>query len=224
MLMRGRFGAYGGVKLYDPTALENGFERGAAYGVGLRLAAAKQASFNSTNVNLEYGQSFMEYLRDHDGTDGLLPKVIASYNAGPVPITAWNTRYAQSDPLLHIESLPYWETRGYVPIILRNYWIYADRGADREVRHPCESKGARSARAGDRRCHRRELPGFSDGLPQPRSSLTQRPPSEHPQPRAPLQREQPFDAGGYRGPRGPSQGTPGVSSAARSSGRGPRGP
>ncbi|MDE1993071.1 MAG: ShlB/FhaC/HecB family hemolysin secretion/activation protein [Rhizobiaceae bacterium] len=50
------FGAYGGVKLYDPTALENGFERGAAYGVGLRLAAAEQASFNSTNVNLEYGR------------------------------------------------------------------------------------------------------------------------------------------------------------------------
>ncbi|MFK0161054.1 ShlB/FhaC/HecB family hemolysin secretion/activation protein [Rhizobium sp. NPDC090279] len=51
------FGAYGGVKLYDPTALENGFSRGAAYGVGLRLAAAEQASFNSTNVNLEYGRT-----------------------------------------------------------------------------------------------------------------------------------------------------------------------
>jgi hypothetical protein len=26
--------------------------------------------------------------------------------------------------LLYIESIPYWETRGYVPIVLRNYWIY----------------------------------------------------------------------------------------------------
>ncbi|MBB6489314.1 ShlB/FhaC/HecB family hemolysin secretion/activation protein [Rhizobium lusitanum] len=51
------FGAYGGVKLYDPTALESGFSRGAAYGVGLRLAAAEQASFNSTNLNLEYGRT-----------------------------------------------------------------------------------------------------------------------------------------------------------------------
>ncbi|WP_240535337.1 ShlB/FhaC/HecB family hemolysin secretion/activation protein [Rhizobium freirei] len=50
------FGAYGGVKLYQPTALESGFARGAAYGVGLRLAAAEQASFNSMNVNLEYGR------------------------------------------------------------------------------------------------------------------------------------------------------------------------
>ena len=75
----------------------------------------------------------MEYLRDHDGTGGLLPKVIASYNAGPVPIAAWNTRYDQSDPLLYVESIPYWETRGYVPLILRNYWIYEDRGADRSL-------------------------------------------------------------------------------------------
>src|SRR4029453_9898407 len=57
---------------------------------------------------------------------GLLPKVIASYNAGPAPVVAWNARYDQSDPLLYIESLPYWETRGYVPIILRNYWIYKE--------------------------------------------------------------------------------------------------
>jgi soluble lytic murein transglycosylase len=91
------------------------------------------ASLYEPNTNLEYGQSYMEYLRDYTGTGGLLPKVIASYNAGPAPVTAWNTRFDQSDPLLYIESLPYWETRGYVPIILRNYWIYEDRGADRSV-------------------------------------------------------------------------------------------
>jgi hypothetical protein len=31
------------------------------------------------------------------------------------------------DPLLYIESIPYWETRGYVPIVLRNYWIYEQK-------------------------------------------------------------------------------------------------
>ena len=46
------------------------------------------------------------------------------------------SRYDQSDPLLYIESLPYWETRGYVPIILRNYWIYEDRGGDRSPEPP----------------------------------------------------------------------------------------
>lgn len=80
-------------------------------------------------VNIEYGQSYLEYLRDLPGTGGLLPKVIASYNAGPSPIAEWNTRpaVASPDPLLYIESLPYWETRGYVPIVLRNYWIYEQK-------------------------------------------------------------------------------------------------
>ena len=76
-------------------------------------------------ANLEYGQSYLEYLRGHHGTGGLLPKVIAAYNAGPAPISEWNTRrFGEGDPLLYIESIPYWETRGYVPIVLRNYWIY----------------------------------------------------------------------------------------------------
>ena len=78
--------------------------------------------------NLEYGQTYLESLRDNGGTGGLLPKVIAAYNAGPVPVAEWNARsFDGGDPLLYIESLPYWETRGYVPIILRNYWIYEQK-------------------------------------------------------------------------------------------------
>ena len=38
--------------------------------------------------------------------------------------TANTRRFGEVDPLLYIESIPYWETRGYVPIVLRNYWIY----------------------------------------------------------------------------------------------------
>ncbi len=77
------------------------------------------------SVNLEYGQSYLEKLRDMPATGGLLPKVIAAYNAGPTPVTRWNTEIRDNgDPLLFIESIPYWETRGYVAIILRNYWIY----------------------------------------------------------------------------------------------------
>ena len=76
-------------------------------------------------ANLEYGQAYLEYLRDLQATGGLLPKVIAAYNAGPKPIGDWNMRgIDKGDPLLYIESIPYWETRGYVPIVLRNYWVY----------------------------------------------------------------------------------------------------
>jgi soluble lytic murein transglycosylase-like protein len=82
---------------------------------------------NRPAENLEYGQSYIEYLRDHSATGGLLPKVIAAYNAGPKPIGDWNFRQIMTgDPLLYIESIPYWETRGYVPIVLRNYWVYEE--------------------------------------------------------------------------------------------------
>jgi soluble lytic murein transglycosylase-like protein len=83
----------------------------------------------SPAANIEFGQSYIESLRDHGATGGLLPKVIAAYNAGPVPVAEWNARrFDKGDPLLYIESLPYWETRGYVPIVLRNYWIYEEEG------------------------------------------------------------------------------------------------
>ena len=83
---------------------------------------------NEPNTNVEFGQSYLEYLRDLPGTGGLLPRVIAAYNAGPAPIALWSTEgVGDGDPLLYIESLPYWETRGYVPIILRNYWVYEQR-------------------------------------------------------------------------------------------------
>jgi soluble lytic murein transglycosylase-like protein len=80
------------------------------------------------SANIEYGQAYLEYLRDDGCTGGLLPKVIAAYNAGPVPVSEWNIReFDRGDPLLYIESIPYWETRAYVPTILRNYWVYEQK-------------------------------------------------------------------------------------------------
>ncbi len=81
-------------------------------------------------INLAYGQRTLEALRDSSGTGGLLPKVMAAYNAGLAPITRWNSEIRdQGDPLLWMESIPYWETRGYVAIVTRNYWMY-ERQAD----------------------------------------------------------------------------------------------
>ncbi|MEO5578589.1 MAG: lytic transglycosylase domain-containing protein [Sphingomicrobium sp.] len=75
-------------------------------------------------TNLEYGQSFIELMRGKSATRGQLPKVIAAYNAGPLPVDRWNYINDKGDPLLWIESLPYWETRFYVPAVLRNMWVY----------------------------------------------------------------------------------------------------
>jgi soluble lytic murein transglycosylase-like protein len=99
-------------------------------GTAQDLARDKGYTFRASDLdrpamNLEYGQSYMEKLRDMNGTGGLLPKVIAAYNAGPAPVIRWNNEIRDNgDPLLFMESIPYWETRGYVAIILRNYWIY----------------------------------------------------------------------------------------------------
>ncbi|MBD3728571.1 MAG: lytic transglycosylase domain-containing protein [Sphingomonadales bacterium] len=80
---------------------------------------------NKPAVNLAFGQSHLEMLRDSPATGGLLPKIMAAYNAGLVPVGRWNTEINdQGDPLLYMESIPYWETRGYVAIVMRNYWMY----------------------------------------------------------------------------------------------------
>ncbi|AGH50918.1 lytic transglycosylase subunit [Sphingomonas sp. MM-1] len=82
-------------------------------------------SLNDPRTNIEYGQFYLEELRDFSSTGGLLPKVIAAYNAGPGSVQKWNDRRRDNgDPLLFIESIPYRETRAYVAIVLRNYWMY----------------------------------------------------------------------------------------------------
>jgi soluble lytic murein transglycosylase-like protein len=82
-------------------------------------------SLTDPATNLDLGQNYIEYLRDNAATGGMLPKVIAAYNAGPTPIARWNSEVRDGgDPLLYIESIPYWETRAYVGIVLRNLWVY----------------------------------------------------------------------------------------------------
>jgi soluble lytic murein transglycosylase-like protein len=80
---------------------------------------------NEPALNFDYGQSYLQQLADFGGTGGLLPKVIAAYNAGPGSVLNWNARGRdRGDPLLFIESIPFVETRAYVAIVLRNYWMY----------------------------------------------------------------------------------------------------
>ena len=90
----------------------------------LELGASYE-DLNDPEVNLAYGQQHLEMLRDSGATGGLLPKIMAAYNAGLTPVDRWNSEINdQGDPLLWMESIPYWETRGYVAIVMRNYWMY----------------------------------------------------------------------------------------------------
>ena len=87
--------------------------------------SASQVDIFDPGTNLAFGQRNLEMLRDNPATRGQLPKIMAAYNAGLTPVTRWNTEIRdQNDPLLYMESIPYWETRGYVAIVMRNYWMY----------------------------------------------------------------------------------------------------
>ncbi len=86
---------------------------------------ASYEDLNDPHVNLAYGQRHLEMLRDSPATGGTLPKIVAAYNAGLRPVERWNYEINdQGDPLLWMESIPFWETRSYVAIVMRNYWMY----------------------------------------------------------------------------------------------------
>ncbi len=122
-------GARGLMQIMPGTARAHAAAMGVSGGAG---------DLNKPEVNLAFGQRHLEMLRDSAGTQGLLPKVMAAYNAGLSPVTRWNQDIRdQGDPLLWMESIPYWETRGYVNIVLRNYWMY-----ERQAGGPSESRTA----------------------------------------------------------------------------------
>ena len=103
------------------------------------IARANGMNFNEADLyrpstNLEYGQSYLEYLGKSSITEGKLPKIAAAYNAGPGAVQRWNSEIKDNDdPLLFMESIPYVETRGYVSIILRNYWMYEKQAGIQSV-------------------------------------------------------------------------------------------
>ncbi|WP_341859741.1 lytic transglycosylase domain-containing protein [Qipengyuania sp. GPGPB31] len=86
---------------------------------------SSDADLKDPAVNLAFGQRTLESLSTAGYTQGRLPKIMAAYNAGPSPVARWESEIRDAgDPLLYMESIPYWETRGYVAVVMRNYWMY----------------------------------------------------------------------------------------------------
>ncbi|MGB3796706.1 MAG: transglycosylase SLT domain-containing protein [Alteraurantiacibacter sp.] len=76
-------------------------------------------------MNLALGQCNLKMVARNPATQGRLPQIMAAYNAGLTPITRWTQEVNDGgDPLMYMEAIPYWETRGYVAIVMRNYWMY----------------------------------------------------------------------------------------------------
>ena len=72
-------GAVGLMQVRPGTAGDTARARGEYIGV---------AGLKRPETNLDHGQAFIELIRGSGATRGQLPKVIAAYNAGPVPVAA----------------------------------------------------------------------------------------------------------------------------------------
>ncbi|MBV8970797.1 MAG: lytic transglycosylase domain-containing protein [Sphingomonadaceae bacterium] len=115
-----RVGAKGVMQLMPATA-----RRVQARMADGTVVDAAVKTLDDPEFNIDCGQAYMQELRDTSYTAGLLPKVIAAYNAGPGSVQKWNATVRDNgDPLLFIESIPFRETRHYVEVVLRNYWMY----------------------------------------------------------------------------------------------------
>jgi soluble lytic murein transglycosylase-like protein len=89
-----------------------------------------QVDIFEPRTNLAFGQRNLEMLQDTAATRNKLPKIMAAYNAGLAPVQRWESEVRDmDDPLLYMEAIPYWETREYVAVVMRNYWMY-ERQAD----------------------------------------------------------------------------------------------
>jgi soluble lytic murein transglycosylase-like protein len=78
-------------------------------------------------LNLSLGQEYVRELIGLEQVNGNLILLLAAYNTGPAPLTKWQGKWAQEDPLLFIEGLPTQEARLYVQRVLTNLWIYRQR-------------------------------------------------------------------------------------------------
>ncbi len=90
----------------------------------LNMSAASVDIYDP-QINLAFGQRNLEMLQEDPATRDQLPKIMAAYNAGLTPVRRWESEIRDfDDPLLYMEAIPYWETREYVAIVMRNYWMY----------------------------------------------------------------------------------------------------
>lgn len=49
---------------------------------------------------------------------------VAGYNAGPVAVKSWVSKFQENDLDFFVEKIPYDETRNYVKKVFSNYWTY----------------------------------------------------------------------------------------------------
>ena len=73
-------------------------------------------------TNILFGTTYMRELIDRFGNNPVL--VSGAYNAGPNAVDRWLNSRPGSEPAIWIETIPYFETRDYIPRVLAFSTIY----------------------------------------------------------------------------------------------------
>jgi soluble lytic murein transglycosylase len=72
--------------------------------------------------NVQFGTAFLGELLDrYKGSEALAS---GAYNAGPHVVDKWVSESRNGDPVIWVETLPYYETRDYIPRVLAFATIY----------------------------------------------------------------------------------------------------
>ena len=106
--------AHGLMQLLIPTAEK----------MSSNLDESERESLYNPDANIRYGVTYLHHLQESVGS--CIPYILASYNAGPNNVKKWLPNDANSDMdlALWIETIPFYETRGYVKNVLSNAVIY----------------------------------------------------------------------------------------------------
>ena len=76
-----------------------------------------------SSLNIKFGSYYLSSLLNKFARKKYL--AIASYNAGPGAVSYWkDNNLSDESKLLFIENIPYNQTRNYVKMVLRNYYVY----------------------------------------------------------------------------------------------------
>lgn len=114
--------AHGLMQLLIPTAEK----------MSSNLDESERESLYNPDANIRYGVTYLHHLQESVGS--CIPYILASYNAGPNNVKKWLPNDANSDMdlALWIETIPFYETRGYVKNVLSNAVIYHTLNKDRK--------------------------------------------------------------------------------------------
>ncbi|MGK2924681.1 MAG: transglycosylase SLT domain-containing protein [Lysobacterales bacterium] len=107
-------GARGLMQVTPGTAAQLARRHGLSYSGAAQLLRAED--------NVRFGTSFLRELLDRYGGNTVL--ATGAYNAGPNAVDRWLRERPISEPAVWIETLPYFETRDYIPRVLAFSTLY----------------------------------------------------------------------------------------------------